>query len=230
NANETIGVTLKSVAASDIGSFETTLAGAAASALGLGRAAAAADNATLAANGVAGGALTVNGIDLPAAIGGGAEASEIATAINELSNSTGVTADARSQAEISLTAADSVTFELNGTQISASVADTSDLTDLASAINAETSNTGVTAESKDGKLVLTDESGKDINISDFTAATADMEVKGVAQDGTVQTTAIALDGQAAAADSVAVAGSIKLSSDNSFSVVTATDADLGADA
>ncbi|WP_280517213.1 flagellin, partial [Pseudoalteromonas sp. bablab_jr010] len=47
---------------------------------------------------------------------------------------------------------------------------------------------------------------------------------------TVQTTAIALDGQAAAADSVAVAGSIKLSSDNSFSVVTATDADLGADA
>ncbi|MBE0456854.1 flagellin [Pseudoalteromonas prydzensis] len=229
NANETIGVTLKSVAAKDIGSFETTLAGAAGTALGLGRAAAA-DNDNTAVNGVVGGALSVNGTALPSAIGVNAEASEIATAINELSNETGVTADARSQAEVSLTAADSVTFDLNGTQISASVADTSDLTDLASAINAETSNTGVTAESKNGKLILTDESGKDINIADFTAATADMEVKGVAQDGTVQTTAISLDGQGATGDSVAVAGSIKLSSDNSFSVVTGTDADLGADA
>ncbi|WP_371543844.1 flagellin [Pseudoalteromonas distincta] len=54
-----------------------------------------------------------------------------------------------------------------------------------------------------------------------------MTVAGIAQDGTTQGTAISLDGQGAAADSTTIAGSIKLSSDNSFSVVAATAADFG---
>ena len=230
NANETIDLTLRNMAADSIGAFEATLSGDEATALGLGRASTAADTATLSLNGVAGGALSVNGTALPANIGVNAQANTIETSINELTGTTGVTADARSQAEIKLTAADSVTFQLNGTQISASVADNADLTDLASAINAETTNTGVTASSKDGKLILTDESGKDIEIADFSAASADMTVAGISQDGTTQTTPITLDGPGTAADSTTVAGSIKLSSENSFSAVTGTDADLGADA
>ena len=57
-----------------------------------------------------------------------------------------------------------------------------------------------------------------------------MTVAGISQDGTTQTTPITLDGPGTAADSTTVAGSIKLSSENSFSAVTGTDADLGADA
>ena len=228
NANETIGVTLKDISANSIGSFDKVLAGAAGSALGLGRASAAADTAAASTNGVAGGALSIDGTALTTAPSAGNSAETIAAGINELSGTTGVTADARTQAEIKLTAGDSVSFSLNSVQISASVSGTDDFTDLATAINEETSNTGVTAESKDGRLILTDESGKDIEIADFTAATADMTVAGIAQDGTTQGAPISLDGQLAAADSTTVAGSIKLSSDSNFNVVAATAADAGA--
>ncbi|WP_356947982.1 flagellin [Pseudoalteromonas sp. APC 3358] len=230
NANETINVSLKSIGASDIGSFNKTLAGGVGAALGLGRAsAAAADNTS--ANGLAGSAsdaLFINGEKLDV-IAAGTEASTLANSINELSGETGVTADARSQAEISLDVAGSVSFDLNGTQVSATISDANDLTDLASAINEENTNTGVTAEVKDGALILTDETGADINISDFTSTTSDLNVKGIAQDGTTQTAAITLDGAATAGDSTTVAGSIKLSSNSSFSVVTGLDADLGGD-
>ena len=225
NANEIIGLTLKNVSADSIGAFDKVLVGTA----GLGRASAAANDGAASNNGFVGtGALTVNGTQLAANPAAGSEASAIAETINELSGTTGVTADARTQAEIKLTAGDSVSFTLNSVQISASVSGTDDLTDLATAINEETSNTGVTAESKDGRLILTDESGKDIEIADFTAATADMTVAGIAQDGTTQAAPISLDGQGTAADSTTIAGSIKLSSDNSFSVVAATAADFGA--
>ncbi|HEA16019.1 MAG TPA: flagellin [Pseudoalteromonas prydzensis] len=230
NANETINVSLKSIGASDIGSFNKTLAGAVGTALGLGRASAAAADDAASANGVAVDAtapLTING-EVLGAIAAGAGANSIASSINELSGKTGVTADARSQAEISLSAAGSVTFDLNGEQISASISDTSDLTDLASAINEETTNTGVTAEVTDAGLVLTDETGADIRISDF-ASTADLNVKGIAQDGTKQTTAIVLTGATAGTDSTTIGGSIKLSSNNNFNVVTATDDNFGLD-
>ena len=226
NANETIGVTLKDISASSIGSFDKVLAGDAATALGLGRASAAADDAS-AANGVAGGALSIDGTALTTAPAAGDSAEKIAAGINELSGKTGVTADARTQAEIKLTAGDSVSFTLNSVQISGSVSGTDDLTDLATAINDETSNTGVTAESKDGRLILTDESGKDIKIADFTATTADMTVAGIDQGGATQGTAITLDGQGATVDSTSVAGSIKLSSDSNFNVVAAAPADAG---
>ena len=233
NANETISLSLNDIAADSIGSFEATLSGAAGSALGLGRASAAAAVVPplTSTNGVAGGALSING-EATSTIGAGAQASEIATAINEISNKTGVTADARTQAEISLNVADSVSFDLNGTQISASVADPADLSDLATAINNETSNTGVTAETKDGKLLLTDESGKDINITAYTgqaATPAVMTVAGVSQDGTTQLAANDIDLASGGNNSTSVAGSIKLSSDNNFSFVSGEDADLGAD-
>jgi flagellin len=230
NANETIDVSLRSVSASDIGSFELTLAGAAGAALGLGRASAAATDAAASDNGVAGGQLTINGTDLGTAPAANASAQSIATEINAISSQTGVTADARSQASIAVTATGQMSFDLNGTTISASNSDITDLRELAEAINAKSGDTGVSAKNEGGSITLTDESGADIEIADVTSATGDLTVAGIAQDGTTQGTAISLDGQLAAADSTTVAGSIKLSSTNSFSTVTATDADLGADA
>lgn len=229
SANETISVTLSSIAAKDIGSQQQVLAGAAGSALGLGRAVAATDTKALnntGGNGVAGGALTLNGETLNPAPAADASARSLETAINDVSNKTGITADARTQAELSSVGTGQISFDLNGTTISASTADASDLTELTKAINAESSDTGVTAENKGGTIILTDESGKDLAISDVTGASA--SVAGIAQDGTKQGTAIVLDGANATGDSTTVAGSIKLSSNDSFSVTAATAADLGA--
>ncbi|WP_426370590.1 flagellin [Pseudocolwellia sp. HL-MZ7] len=87
----------------------------------------------------------------------------------------------------------------------------------------------MTAFNDGGTVTLTDESGADISIADVTSTTGDLNVQGLDHDGTVQTVAISLDGQLAAADSTTIAGSIKLSSTDSFSTVTATDGDLGID-
>ncbi|MDP2559861.1 flagellin [Psychrobium sp. 1_MG-2023] len=228
NANETISVTLKSTAASKIGSEQHTLAGAAGSAVGLGRASAASAAAT--ANGVAGGALTINGTALTTAPAAADTAETIAKSINAESATTGVTADARSQAEITMTATGSATFELNGTAISASTSDITDLEELTAAINAKSGDTGVSASNEGGSIILTDESGKDIDIANLATTTGDMTVKGIDAAGTKQAAAITLTGTVAATDSTVVAGSIKLTSVDSFAVVTATDADAGADA
>jgi flagellin len=230
NANEIINVNLKSVAASDIGSFQSVLAGDAASALGLGRASAAADTDLLSTNGVAGGALSINGEALTTVPAVGDSAKTIATSINAIRTDTGVTADAKTQAEISVSATGTMSFDLNGTSVSANNSDLSDLSELAEAINAVSGDTGITAFNNGATVTLTDESGENIDIADVTSATGDMNVAGLDQNGTAQGTPIVLDGQLAAADSTTVAGSIKLTSTTSFSTVTATDADLGADA
>ncbi|MFT7276787.1 MAG: flagellin, partial [Pseudoalteromonas distincta] len=75
NANETISLSLNDIAADSIGSFEATLSGAAGSALGLGRASAAAAVVPplTSTNGVAGGALSING-EATSTIGAGAQA------------------------------------------------------------------------------------------------------------------------------------------------------------
>jgi flagellin len=228
NANETINVNLRSSAASDIGSFDLILAGDATSALGLGRASAAADDDTASINGVAGGSLSINGTATTAS-GAGDSAKAIETAINAIRTQTGVTADARTQAEIAVSIEGQMSFELNGTTISANNSDITDLTELASAINAVSGDTGITAFNNGGTVTLTDESGEDIDIADVTSTTSTLTVAGLDQNGIAQSTPIVLDGTVATGDSTTVAGSIKLTSTNSFSTVTGTDADLGVD-
>jgi flagellin len=229
NANETINVNLASVAASDIGSFQNVLAGAAGSAVGLGRATAAADTDVLSLNGVVGGAFSINGTST-AAIAANDSAKAIETEINAIRTDTGVTADAKTQAQLAITAVGTMSFDLNGTTISANNSDLTDLSELAEAINAVSGDTGITAINDGGTVTLTDHSGEDINIADVTSLTGDMTVAGLDYDGTAaQTTPIVLDGQLAAADSTTITGSIKLTSTSSFSTVTGLDADLGAD-
>ncbi|WP_426358515.1 flagellin [Pseudocolwellia sp. HL-MZ19] len=229
NSNETINVNLSSTAASDIGAFELTLAGAAGSALGLGRASAAADDDAASDNGVAGGALSINGTALTTAPIAGDSAEEIATKINAIRTETGVTADARTQAELAVSAVGTMSFDLNGTTVSANNSDITDLSELTEAINAVSGDTGITAFNNGGTVTLTDESGADISIADVTSANGDLTVAGLDQNGGSQSTPISLDGQGTTADSTTVAGSVKLSSTNSFSTVTAVDADFGAD-
>ncbi|MGL5391578.1 MAG: flagellin [Shewanella sp.] len=227
NANETISVSLRDISAEKLGALSTsTLSGT-----GLGGATAAGADAT-GLNGVADSTLSITGkaptptdIDITA----GQTAAEIAKNINAKSNETGVTAQASTAAKMTGLNAGNVTFDLNGTAISATVA-TGDLSALAEAINNEAGTTGVSAALDDaGDLVLTDAKGGDIKIADFTttATPATATVQGLDAKGANVGTAAALSGAAASiTDSTIVGGTISLSSKESFSI-TASDASVG---
>ncbi|MCZ4252019.1 flagellin [Pseudoalteromonas shioyasakiensis] len=231
NANETISVSLKSIGASDIGVQSYDLAGTTA---GLGEAATATNDVSGGVNGVTAGGLTFvgkSGESVAVTNVANDSAATIASNINAKQSSTGVTADAKTQVELStLSAAGALSFKLNGSVISASPATTTDFAAIAAAVNEKSGATGVSATiSEDtGNLILTDESGDNINIEDFASSTsgATLVAKGVEYDGTVGATAITLtDG---AADSTIVAGAIRLTSTEAFSV-TSGDVTLGAD-
>jgi len=230
NANETISVSLKNISASNIGVQSFDLAGTAA---GLGEAGAAGVTAATNGNGVTNGGLTLvgkDGADTVIPNAAGASASTIANSINANQADTGITADARTQVELSsLSDAGALSFKLNGSVISASPTSTTDMSAIADAVNERAGETGVSAEvSETGNLILTDESGDNINIEDFedSTGTGTIVAKGIEYDGTVGATAITLTG--GGNDSTSVAGSIRLSSTQAFSV-TSGDVTLGAD-
>ena len=224
NANETISVGLSSIKATDIGTRRLDLAGATA---GLGEATAATADAT-AGNSTGAGSISITGKSGSAeaiSIIAGASASSVADSINAKSATTGVTADARSQVELTaLSESGATSFELNGTVITATTESTSDFASIAAAVNEKSGQTGVSAAlDDDGVLTLTDESGDDINIENFTLGTGGtMAATGVEYDGTTGTTPITLT-SGGAADSTVVAGSIRLNSTSSFSVASDVD-------
>lgn len=133
------------------------------------------------ANNVAEQTLTIVGPEgsSTADITAGATANGIATAINEVSGTTGVTAEPRTQARLfGLSENGSLTFSLQGTneypvEIRATVT-TSDLTSLAQAINAEAGTTGITAQitGSNDSILLTQADGFDIKLTDFAHSAA----------------------------------------------------------
>jgi len=141
-------------------------------------------------------------------------AATAASAINSFSDSTGISADARTEVQLSaLGAAGSVAFELNGTVVSA----TADFASMANAINEKSSQHGVTAEVDGNNLRLTDESGNDISIENFTdGAGGTVVMEGVSYDGTASGVQATL-GAAAGTDSMTVSGTVRMSSTESFS-------------
>jgi flagellin len=122
----------------------------------------------------------------------GTSARELANAVNNVSGSTGVSADARTVSRLQATGggyftntqtAGTISFTLyggnNGTEddgvaITASMTDWSDMSGLADAINKETGRTGISAKVlNDGTLEMTSENGDDIGITEFTASAVD---------------------------------------------------------
>ena len=106
-----------------------------------------------------------------------AQASEIASAINAQSAAIGVTATATNTATLSgLSAAGTVSFSLEGSAISAVVADANDLTSLKTAINGASGSTGITASfttaGSTGSLTLSTTDGRDISLTTFASDTA----------------------------------------------------------
>ena len=182
NANQTINASVASAAANSIGNYFVSSGNTAAMSL----ATAAAAGTTKQANGYSaapttglvisgnGSTLTIPTASIPA----GSSAYTVAQAINSASNNTtGVTASALTTATLgSFSAGGTVSFNLFGSNatavsISATMANSTDFTGLVTAINGQTSSTGVTAAVVNGKISLTSAQGYDIGIAGFTNAT-----------------------------------------------------------
>jgi len=160
-----------------------------------------------------------------------ATAAEIAAGVNGVEGDTGVTATAKTTADISLGAAAIVgvalSFSLsteNGTQaaqgsvatITHTITSTTDYSGLRDAINAESAATGVTAtlNTAAGSLTLTNDDGHNIVIED--AAGAVGVVLDVGPTATTFASSQALT--TGATDTIAVGGQVSFSSSKSFAV------------
>ncbi len=153
------------------------------------------------------------GLTLTTAIGGTtaafgyaalADAKDIAAAINANASSVGVTATATNSATLgSLVSAGTVTMTLNGSAISAAIANPNDLGDLMAAINSSSASTGITAtfttSTSKNDLTLTTSDGRDVSILDFnnsgatnTASFSGFTLTGGANDSSIKTGTVAL--------------------------------------
>ena len=217
NANETIGVSIQSMAADDLGRYAVYATNTSANE-GTGSSVAA--NATPPTGNTIGAQnLTITGskghTDPAIAIAANATARNIAAQITETAAQTGVTATARTEAAIDNLSADGVVTMTIGSggntaTVNATVTQT-DLGELATVINDQSGTTGVTAKVNAGKLTLTQADGKDVIISDFTnSAGGTIDVTGADNHAESLTSG--------GADSTRVAGTIEFSSQDSYTV------------
>jgi flagellin len=156
--------------------------------------------------------------DVP--IGAGDTAEKIAESINDVAATTGVQANARTEATLSGftgTVPQTVTMTISNGDSSATVAaqlsDQNDLGPLAREINAASGKTGITAEvNNDGTITLTHPSGKDIAINNFTASANDeISVQGSADTSTEELVS-------GAANSTRISGELTFDSSVSFAL------------
>ncbi|MCQ4258387.1 flagellin [Stutzerimonas stutzeri] len=181
NANETIGVTLSSAKATNLGANRTLSAG-----LSAGAATATAGTATSL---VTAQTLTITGGTgtATAAVNAGDSSKAIVSAVNAQTANTGVSASALTRAQVGGFTAGTSSFNLNGQAISVNISNTSDLSGLASKINEFASTTGVTAVSNGNSMELVATDGSNIAIEAYSndaAAAQAITVQGRNTDNT----------------------------------------------
>jgi len=215
NANETIGVSIASMAADDLGRYFVDIPNSIVN-QGTGSALAAAAGLPT-TNTIAAQTLTVTGAagSEDVAVPANATAWDIATAITNVADGTGVTATARTETQISGLANDGiVSFTIgsggNTSTISASVT-TSDLSDLTTVINNQSGVTGVTATISSGVLTLVQAEGKDIIIGNYDNSGGG-SVNITPPDGNV--TALAIG------EGTVISGEVELSSQDSYTIAS----------
>lgn len=223
NANETINVSLSSVAAEKIGSNQVNLQGATLTtgSDGFGQVTATATGA-LSTSTTVFGTLDISGReDSQVTIQSGSTAAEAADAINSVKDATGVTAQARTEARLDITGTptiqgESVSFELNGEKVSfvATGTATGDEQAMAEAINKATDEHGVTATLDNGVLSVSNNSGDDIEIEEFAGGASSSLL--ITPRGYDDTAGEAVTLTTGATDSARVAGAIQLNSSETF--------------
>ncbi|MFY8083354.1 MAG: flagellin [Rubrivivax sp.] len=217
NASQVINTSMVNARTTAYGNFNVAGSGVAAGTGGWG------------ANGIGAATATVSGSlgTKTVTVAANATAKDVAAGINAESGSTGVSAAARTETQVSFAAAGAYTLSLRSDNSTAqtisftlSGAATADgLSSALSAFNEQSSKTGVTASlnSSGTAIVLTNETGNDILLSDTATANAGaVTVQKREADGDLTTGAtLAAD---TTADNAISSGYITLDSDKSFSV------------
>jgi len=225
-ANQTINISIGDTATNKIGN--NTVTGDSNDATGMNSVTAAAadvDGGTgtvTTANRVTGQTLTVSGSigQDSVTVSAGDTAAEIASAVNDKTSTTGVTASAQTTATLSTISTGATTLSLagdGGTLVAISAATTgtgSGLDPLVQAINDVSSTTGIVAERSGDTITLTNSSGSDIAIQDVTIAGTGTLVFTGANSGDAGQTL----GGATSTDSAVVGGTVTFASEKSFSV------------
>ncbi|MCW2312791.1 flagellin N-terminal helical domain-containing protein [Rhodoferax antarcticus] len=192
------------------------------------------------ANGVSAGTLAVSGFvgKKDVSVASHATALNIAASVNAVKDETGVVATARTASSLTFASAGAYSLELKSDNSTAqtisftlSAKDTADgLSAAVSAINDQSSKTGVTAALNSGKtaILLTNATGNDIQVSDTAVSNAgSVAVQKLDNTGVAVGSAATL-----AADSVAnnalVSGYVTFDSEKSFAVAPTTTNALGA--
>ena len=173
NANQTIDIaSISDARATALGSHTLTTGGTAMSTVVVDTAA----NTTANGNGVTVEAdlslTTDKGTVSSISYAADSDAAEIATAINDAASGIGITAVASNSTTLdSISVAGDLTFDLNGTTISATITDTNDLSAIAAAINGAQATTGVTASfttaGDKSSLTLSTTDGRDIVLDTY---------------------------------------------------------------
>ncbi|WP_313316172.1 flagellin [Pulveribacter sp.] len=172
-------------------------------------------------------ALTINGLESATIQGLAAtdSAAEIAAAINGQTEKTGVSASARTLAQLGLIdGAYSLAIESSNktaANVSFSVSG-GNLNEAVKAINDVSSQTGVTAKLTEGKITLTNEAGDNIRlVNNSAAAASSVELAAAKSDGTFAAPVSAAGlGLATVGLGVTASGTVQLSSDKGFSTVS----------
>jgi flagellin len=223
SANQTINIGIASAQATDIGNFSLKSTAGTTNSISNAQSA----NTSSGNNRVVAQTMTIagNGKTSSFAVAAGAQASTIVTGINGTTTSTGVSAIASTEVKISgLSATGNVTFSLNGVAVGATVSNTNDLSSVATAVNAQSATTGVTATfDKSGGLTLKNSTGDDIKIQDFTnSGSGTVNVQGLDafnNDATVGA-AVSLATSGGGNDSTTVGGQIKFGSSSGYTIQT----------
>jgi len=209
NAGETISFSVGGTASTQIGAHQHKVGGT------INNAGAATTNNVVAQTLTVSGSLGSDTVS----VANSASAKTIADSINNKSSATGVGASAVTYAKLTVAATGGQSFDLSGKNttgetISANITSTSDLTELADAINAKTAETGITGQLSSDKsyITLKNAQGYDIQ-ADWKSGS--ITVTGMAADGTTTAgSAVALS----AAGSATVGGNITFTAEKSFSV------------
>ena len=154
-----------------------------------------------------------------------ASAADAAEALNKSLRPIGIQAKARLRVELSqLSDNGNVTFmlESNNAQpikISAEV-NSSDLSNLAKAINDQTARLGITAQLSTNRerIILESDSGRDIFLSDYNASSPTLESRVIHDDGSAASNGVRLGGTNSASDNARYSGVVTLDSVKAFSI------------
>ena len=168
-----------------------------------------------------------NGVSASVDLKSGDAASDVAELLNDKLQHLGITARANMRVELSdLTATGTVAFKIEGDNdtpiaISASVVP-SDLTNLVTALNDQSSRTGITAHLSSNKkrVILEKADGKDIFLSDYASTAPQITSKIVDAKGREAAPALRLGGEGNTKDHARFSGLVEIDSANSFSLTT----------